>query len=105
MFDSLNVWIDASTVNECYRSISAGINVDKILLTSQEVPSEGDLKNLVGKGLEYNATSLLQLENYGKAFPGSGVSVRFNTGKGSSYKKNTSTGGKNSSFGIYNQRN
>jgi diaminopimelate decarboxylase len=103
-FHNHNIWIDASTPNECYRAMAAGIPADHILLTSQEVPSEETLKDLVKEGIEYNACSLLQLKNYAKSFPNTEISIRFNTGRGSSYRKNTSTGGKGSSFGIYGKR-
>ncbi len=104
VLDSLGLYMDASSFNECYRGIAAGISPNKILLTSQEIPSTEDLKYLVESGVEYNACSLLQLENYGRLFPHTDISVRFNTGKGSSYMRNTSTGGKTASFGIYEQR-
>jgi len=104
LFDLHNVWIDASTPNECYRAIAAGISAEHILLTSQESPDSKTLKELVQKGVEYNACSLRQLENYGKLFPGTELSVRFNAGRGSSYKCETATGGKGSSFGIYGNR-
>jgi diaminopimelate decarboxylase len=105
LFDKMGAHIDASSPNECFRAIeAAGIAGEKIRLTSQRVLDRGTLEELVGKGIKFTATSLKQLEEYGKAFPGSTVAVRFNVGIGSGWTNATSTGGVNSSFGIYEQR-
>ncbi len=98
-----NIWIDASTINEAYRALDTGADPEKILVTSQQFPEEEDLKFLVNKGVEYNATSLWQLEIYGKNFPNSKISIRFNIGMGSGWNPSNTTGGINSSFGIYNK--
>lgn len=103
LMDNMGIWIDASSINECYRAMAAGIDGRKILLTSQDVPTDAQLKDLVEKGIEYNATSLLQLEKYGELFPNSSISIRFNVGIGSGWNSATSTGGMTSSFGIYDQ--
>ncbi len=95
------IQIDASTINEAYRALDAKIPAKKILITSQQMPEEKDLKYLVKKGCLYNATSLSQLELYGKNFPNSDISIRFNVGIGSGWVANLDTGGVNSSFGIY----
>ena len=42
-----------------------------------------DLKKYVELGIEFNATSLHQLEAYGKLFPKSKASIRVNPGMGS----------------------
>jgi len=101
----IGVAIDAATVNECYRAIAAGITPGMIQLTSQEVPSQEILMDLVlNKGIRYVAGSLRQLENYGVACRGKEVGIRFNIGIGSGGCKRTTTGGKEASFGIYGQK-
>ena len=56
----------------------AGFAPDQIQLTSQ-MPSHR-LAEFVANGVRYNACSLHQLESYGRAAPGSEVSVRMNAG-------------------------
>jgi len=95
------VKIDASSGYEALRAMSADIDPEDILLTSQIIPS--NLKQLVEIGVEYNACSLHQLETYGKLFPNSDVSLRVNPGRGSGGTKRTNTGGPSSSFGIWHE--
>lgn len=95
------VKIDASSGYEVLRAMSADIDPEDILLTSQIIPA--NLKQLVEIGVEYNACSLYQLETYGKLFPGSDVSVRINPGRGSGGTRKTNTGGPSSPFGIWNE--
>jgi diaminopimelate decarboxylase len=76
LFDTLGLHIDASSEYEAYRAIHAGIASYKILLTAQEMTAEA-LK-LIKQGVQFNACSLSQLEKYGKAFPGTEVSIRIN---------------------------
>ena len=70
--------IDASSGYEALRAIRAGIEPEKIQLTTQELPK--DLKGLVERGVWFNACSLRQLEAYGQLFPGTEVCVRINPG-------------------------
>lgn len=101
IFDRKGIHIDASSGYECERAMKAGILPEKILLTSQEIPS--NLAELIKKGVDYNACSLHQLENYGRLFPDSDVSVRINPGLGSGGTNRTNTGGPASSFGIWHE--
>jgi diaminopimelate decarboxylase len=55
-------------------------------------------------GITYNATSLHQLETYGRAFPGTSVSVRFNVGIGSGHTRSVSVAGPTSSFGVWHEQ-
>lgn len=105
IFDSMGLYIDASSYYEVKRALAAGISADKISLTSQEPLNAEQLKELVGMGVLYNATSLLQLRNYGECFPGSNrpLSVRINPGLGSGHNNRTNTGGPSASFGIWHQ--
>ncbi|HUQ85301.1 MAG TPA: hypothetical protein VM077_03160 [Candidatus Limnocylindrales bacterium] len=105
LFNKNGSHFDASTFNECIRIIKgAGIDGEKIRLTSQEVLSEEKFKFIKKNGILYTACSLLQLETYGKKIPNTEVGIRFNIGIGSGHFPHLSTGGKNSSFGIYKQR-
>jgi diaminopimelate decarboxylase len=104
LFESKGAHIDASTFNEVVRAQDAGIPGHRIRLTSQEVQTPERLDNLRESGVKYTACSLSQLDTYGSQAPGSDVGIRFNVGIGSGWNAQTSTGGENSSFGIYGHR-
>ncbi len=93
--------IDASSGYEAAFAIAQGFAPHDVLLTSQQMAH--NLKELVEQGVEYNATSLHQLQEYGKLFPGSDVSVRINPGVGSGHSNRTNVGGASSSFGIWHE--
>ena len=93
--------IDASSGYEAEAAMAAGYEPSDILLTSQQLVH--NLRDLVTKGVQFNATSLHQLEAYGQAFPGSRVSVRVNPGVGSGHSAKVMVGGPNSSFGIWHE--
>jgi diaminopimelate decarboxylase len=101
IFDSEGLGFDASSLPEVTRATRAGISPEKILLTSQQVPAEDELRALVASGARYTAASLHQLETFGRACPGATVSVRVNPGAGVGTIKRTQTGGGDSSFGIW----
>ena len=94
--------IDASSGFEVERALRAGVAPEKIQLTAQELPR--DLKGLVERGVLFNACSLLQLESFGRLFPGRAVSVRINPGLGSGHSNRTNVGGPASGFGIWHER-
>lgn len=102
LFDQLGLHVDASSGYEVYRAREAGIVLQRVQLTAQEMPP--DLKTLVEGGLLFNATSLHQLEAYGQVFPGSEVGIRVNPGLGSGYNRRTNVGGPASSFGIWHEQ-
>ncbi|EQA37544.1 putative diaminopimelate decarboxylase [Leptospira inadai serovar Lyme str. 10] len=95
------VHIDASSEHEVARALLAGFQPGDILLTSQQ--RAASLKDLVEQGVQFNACSLRQLEEFGKLFPGRDISIRFNPGLGSGATKKTDVGGKTSSFGIWHE--
>ena len=101
----ITIKIDASSGYEAELAIAAGYQPEDILLTSQQIPD--NLKSLVEQGVQYNATSLHQLETYGKLFGGvkqfSNISVRINPGVGSGHSAKTNVGGLTSSFGIWHE--
>ena len=82
LFNSMGVNFDASSGYEVQRAIKAGVDPKSMSLSSQEFPA-AIFASLYSKGLEFNACSLKQLEEFGKLFPGGKCGVRFNPGKGS----------------------
>lgn len=99
IFKEHGIKIDASSGYEAELALQHGSKPADILITSQQLPK--DLKSLVDKGVKFNATSLHQLEEYGKIAPGTKISVRLNPGIGSGHSAKTMTGGLTSSFGIW----
>ena len=101
LFDQKWIHIDASSSFEVQRAINtANIAPNKIQLTTQE--HRYDLANLINLWIQYNATSLHQLQEYAKKFPNTSLSIRINPGVWSGFTKKTSTGWITSSFGIWN---
>ncbi len=101
LFNSLGLHIDASSGWEVERAIIAGIPPTHIQLTAQQVPQ--NLKELIEKGVLFNACSLNQLKIYGELFPETELSVRINPGLGSGSSNRTNVGGPSSSFGIWHE--
>jgi len=101
LFNGAGIQIDASSGYEAHRAILAGVPPIHIMITSQQLPD--DLSQLVKLGVQFNATSLHQLDSYGRQFPGTDVSVRLNPGIGSGHNPKTNTGGPASSFGIWHE--
>jgi diaminopimelate decarboxylase len=93
--------IDASSAYEASKALDLGFKPEQILLTSQQLAD--NLEELIGEGVEFNATSLHQLESYGQLFPGTAVGVRLNPGIGSGHSVKTNVGGVTSSFGIWHE--
>jgi diaminopimelate decarboxylase len=100
-YDRLGAWFDVSSVWEARRVAAAGVKVQKILLTAQEL-SDG-WKELCAEGMEFDAGSLKQIDDFGKAFPGHKVTIRVNPGFGSGLVKKLTSGGPHSSFGIWHE--
>lgn len=99
---SEGIQIDASSEFEARDALSAGVAADDILLTSQQLPQ--DMSWIGESGVHFTATSLHQLEEYGKHYPGSSVSIRLNTGLGSGANHRLTTGGIEVGFGIWFHR-
>lgn len=102
ILDAKGLHIDASSEFEAVRALQAGIAPDRIQITAQQLPR--DLKDLVQRGVLFNACSLHQLRTFGALFPGSAVSVRINPGAGTGHNNRTNTGGVSSSFGIWHEK-
>jgi diaminopimelate decarboxylase len=101
LFRDLGLHVDASSDFEVERALRAGFPPERIQLTSQ-MPSRR-LAEHVRRGILFNACSLYQLEEFGRAAPGGELSVRVNPGLGSGSTKRTNTGGPASSFGIWHE--
>ncbi len=101
LFRDLGLHVDASSDYEVERALRAGFPPARIQLTSQ-MPSR-TLREHVARGVLFNACSLHQLEEFGRAAPGGEVSVRVNPGLGTGSTKRTNTGGPASSFGIWHE--
>ncbi|MGA1197958.1 MAG: diaminopimelate decarboxylase [Candidatus Latescibacterota bacterium] len=93
--------IDASSAYEAERAMRAGVPANHIQLTAQQPPD--NLKELVEKGVIFNACSLNQLRAFGELFPGHSLSVRINPGAGSGHSNRTNVGGPAASFGIWHE--
>lgn len=103
LLDEAGLHFDASSYYEALRCIEVGIDPAHILLTSQQVLSDEEMQDVVDKGVQYTATSLTQLEVFGRLSAGGEVSVRINPGVGIGATKRTNTGGRDSSFGIWHE--
>jgi diaminopimelate decarboxylase len=101
VFRDMGLHVDASSDFEVERALRAGFKPDTIQLTSQ-MPSRRLAEHL-GRGVLYNACSLHQLEEFGRAAPGRDVAIRLNPGLGSGATNRTNTGGPASSFGIWHE--
>jgi diaminopimelate decarboxylase len=101
LFHDLGLHVDASSDFEVERALKAGFQPERVQLTSQ-MPSRRLAEHL-RRGILFNACSLHQLEEFGRAAPGGEVSVRINPGLGSGSTKRTNTGGPASSFGIWHE--
>ena len=98
--------IDASSMNEVRRAHIAGISYENIILTTQEVPANREmrvLEDMIQQGLKYNVCSLRQLKNIGD-FASEGkvpLAIRIHPGIGSGESATRNTGDKYSCFGIH----
>lgn len=98
--------LDLSSLNEGRRAHLAGIPWNKMMLTTQEVPSgqdRVDLQSMMLQGLKYNVCSLRQLQLIA-AFARKNhiaLSMRIHPGVGSGESVTRNTGDKYSCFGVH----
>lgn len=101
LLDEAGLSFDASSSYEAVELMERGIDPAKISLSSQQ-PAH-DLPELIDAGVKYVATSLHQLELFVQAASsGAEVGLRVNPGLGAGHNNRTTTGGANSSFGLWN---
>jgi len=93
--------IDASSGHEVERALRAGVSPERIQLTAQQVPD--NLKELVKRGVLFNACSIAQIHAFGALFPDRQLSIRVNPGLGSGHNNRTNVGGPSASFGIWHE--
>lgn len=101
--EAMGLHFDASSEYEVMRCLHAGIPGEKIQLTSQQFPRK-HLVEIIAAGVLFNACSLRQIDAFGKAFPGSNISIRVNPGTGSGSNRKTNVGGPSASFGIWHEQ-
>jgi len=106
LINDMGLHMDASSLNEVIRAELAGIPLDRIMLTTQEVYSGAEmekLKGLLKGGLKYNICSLRQLELIidfavkTGIFPG----IRVHPGIGSGESATRNTGDDYACFGVH----
>lgn len=101
LFDEVGVAFDTSSSYEAQELLDLGVVGAKISLSSQQ-PAH-NLSELLQAGVTYIATSMHQLRMFVEtAQPGSDVGLRVNPGLGAGHNNRTTTGGANSSFGLWN---
>ena len=103
IFDQAGLHFDASSGFEVLRAQMAGIPLDHISLTAQELPPGEELRRLVVGGLKVNACSLQQLRILGEILPDREFGIRVNPGLGSGHSNRTNVGGPSASFGIWHE--
>ncbi|HET7629808.1 MAG TPA: hypothetical protein VFK03_00370, partial [Candidatus Saccharimonadales bacterium] len=101
LFETAGLHFDAGSSYEAMELISLGVDGSKISLSSQQ-PAH-NLPELLEAKVNYIATSLRQLELFADvAGQGAKVGLRVNPGLGAGHNNRTTTGGANSSFGLWN---
>lgn len=102
LFAKAGLHFDASSSYEAVQLLKLSVPGDHISLSSQQ-PAH-NLKQLLEAGVRYIATSCHQMKLFIKTVPpGSHVGLRINPGVGSGHNNRTTTGGVNSSFGLWHK--
>jgi len=102
IFDQEGLSFDASSDFEALRILAAWVNPNKVQVSSQELWNH--MQELIEKWVFFVATSLHQLETFWKLFPWKSCWIRVNPWVNSGAFAKISTGGKNSSFGIWHDK-
>jgi len=102
LFDKAGLHFDASSSYEAMKLIEMGVQPNKISLSSQQ-PAH-NLDELLSQGVLFTATSLHQLGLFLQSPKRlSKVGLRVNPGVGAGGNNRTTTGGLNSSFGLWHE--
>lgn len=101
LYDSLGLHFDASSDYEAHIAIEMGIKPAKISLSSQQSPQ--DMTKILKSGVRFVATSFHQLSLVDDSGWRGEIAVRVNPSSGSGHNNRTTTGGANSSFGIWHE--
>ncbi|HCS73322.1 MAG TPA: diaminopimelate decarboxylase [Clostridiales bacterium] len=94
---------DAMSPGEIHVLLAAGFQPEQILYIGNNVSIE-EMMFAVNKGITISVDSLSQLKTYGQWNPGGDVVVRINPGFGIGHHERVITGGKNTKFGINDDR-
>lgn len=101
LFESHGLSFDTSSSYEAQELLDLGVSGDRISLSSQQ-PAH-NLEDLLQAGVSYIATSMHQLRLFVESNrTGDEVGLRVNPGLGAGHNNRTTTGGANSSFGLWN---
>lgn len=102
LFKRQGLAFDVSSSYEALELFNQGVSGELISLSSQQ-PAH-NLDDLLSQGVRYIATSMHQLELYlASGNRSDTVGLRVNPGLGAGHNNRTTTGGANSSFGLWNE--
>lgn len=100
IFDQIGLHFDASSSYEAAELLALGVRGERISLSSQQ-PAH-NLDALLAAGVRYVATSMHQLDLFVHSAAQNGrVALRVNPGFGAGHSNRVTTGGANSSFGLW----
>lgn len=95
----LGLGIDAVSLEEVHMGLACGALPPQIMFTGNNM-TDHEMRTVHELGVLLNIGSLSRLRKYGRAFPGSRVSIRFNPNIGIASHETNITGGPDSKFGI-----
>ena len=90
---------DAVSPGEVMLLLKLGARPEQIMF-SPNYMTDSEMANAVERDVLLNLGELTRLERFGKAYPGSNVSIRLNLWLGAGHHEYVVTGGQNSKFGI-----
>ena len=91
--------IDAVSPGDVLLALKVGFDKERILFTANRMTEE-EMHLVKEKDILFNIGSLVELEMFGKSYPGSEVCLRFNPMVEAGENDFVKTGGENSKFGI-----
>jgi diaminopimelate decarboxylase len=92
-------YLDAVSPAEVHLALKLGYSPDQILYTANNITDE-EMHEVKKTGVLMNIGSLSRLEKYGRAYPGTGVCLRFNPDVVAGAHEYVKTGGELTKFGI-----
>lgn len=94
-----NLGIDAVSPAELLLALEIGFDADRVFYTANNM-TDAEMRLAHRRGAILNVGELSRLERFGRAFPGSDVSVRINPSVGAGHHSHVVTAGSGSKFGI-----
>lgn len=106
LITGLGIDLDLSSIYEGMRAQRAGIELSRMMLTTQDVPFgaiRSDLENMILNGMKYNVCSIRQLELVADFAVNNKIklAIRLHPGVGSGESVTRNTGDKYSCFGMH----